>query len=152
MTGVQTCALPISAAAEGIMLGIPSIALSINTFKSDYYDLAKSVAQTMMKKVLHNGLPKGTLLNVNVPKCSASECSGYKITRQGGEYFLDKLEKREDPRGRQYFWMGGKIINNDKSDDQDGNALANNWISVTPIQYKLTDNSFLDTLSDWGFE
>jgi len=142
----------VSAAAEGIMLGIPSIALSINTFKSDYYDLAKSVAQTMMKKVLHNGLPKGTLLNVNVPKCSASECSGYKITRQGGEYFLDKLEKREDPRGRQYFWMGGKIINNDKSDDQDGNALANNWISVTPIQYKLTDNSFIDTLSNWGFE
>ena len=45
-----------------------------------------------------------------------------------------------------------KIINNDKSDDQDGNALANNWISVTPIQYKLTDNTFLDTLSGWGFE
>ena len=48
--------------------------------------------------------------------------------------------------------MGGKIINNDKSDDQDGNALANNWISVTPIKYKLTDNTYLDTLSGRGFE
>ena len=71
---------------------------------------------------------------------------------KGVNIFLISLKKREDPRGRQYFWMGGKIINNDKSDDQDGNALANNWISITPIQYKLTDNSFLDTLSDWGFE
>ena len=103
----------------------------------------------MTKNVLNHGLPTGTLLNVNIPKCEISECQGYKVTSQGDEYFLDDLEKREDPRGRFYYWMSGKIVNNDTSNDQDGYAIANNWVSVTPIQYKLTNHKFIDDLKSW---
>ena len=139
----------VSAAAEGTMLGIPSIAFSLNTFKANNYELSKEVVVKMTKNVLDHGLPKGTLLNVNIPNCEISECNGYKVTTQGNEYFLDDLEKREDPRGRIYYWMNGEIVNNDTSDEQDGYAIANNWISVTPIQYKLTDHKFLDKLKRW---
>ena len=139
----------VSAAAEGTMLGVPSIAFSLNTFNTDNYDLSKEVAIKMTKNVLNHGLPTGTLLNVNIPKCEISECQGYKVTSQGDEYFLDDLEKREDPRGRFYYWMSGKIVNNDTSNEQDGYAIANNWVSVTPIQYKLTNHKFIDDLKSW---
>ena len=139
----------VSAAAEGTMLGVPSIAFSLNTFNTDNYDLSKEVAIKMTKNVLNHGLPAGTLLNVNIPKCEISECQGYKVTSQGDEYFLDDLEKREDPRGRFYYWMSGKIVNNDTSNEQDGYAIANNWVSVTPIQYKLTNHKFIDDLKSW---
>tara|TARA_B110000014_G_scaffold255374_1_gene237129 strand:+ start:989 stop:1756 length:768 start_codon:yes stop_codon:yes gene_type:complete len=139
----------VSAAAEGTMLGVPSIAFSLNTFNTDNYELSKEVAIKMTKSVLDHGLPNGTLLNVNIPKCEISECQGYKITSQGDEYFLDDLQKREDPRGRIYYWMSGKIVNNDTSNEQDGYAIANNWVSVTPIQYKLTDHKFIDDLKSW---
>ena len=81
----------VSAAAEGTMLGVPSIAFSLNTFNTDNYDLSKEVAIKMTKNVLNHGLPAGTLLNVNIPKCEISECQGYKVTSQGDEYFLDDL-------------------------------------------------------------
>ena len=139
----------VSAAAEGTMLGVPSIAFSLNTFNTDNYELSKEVAIKMTKSVLDHGLPNGTLLNVNIPKCEISECQGYKITSQGDEYFLDDFQKREDPRGRIYYWMSGKIVNNDTSNEQDGYAIANNWVSVTPIQYKLTDHKFIDDLKSW---
>ena len=139
----------VSAAAEGTMLGVASIAFSLNTFNTDNYDLSKEVAIKMTKNVLNHGLPAGTLLNVNIPKCEISECQGYKVTSQGDEYFLDDLEKREDPRGRFYYWMSGKIVNNDTSNEQDGYAIANNWVSVTPIQYKLTNHKFIDDLKSW---
>jgi len=139
----------VSAAAEGTMLGVPSIAFSLNTFNANNYELSKEVAIKMTKNVLNNGLPKGTLLNVNIPKCEISECNGYKITSQGDEYFLDDLEKREDPRGRIYYWMSGKIVNNDTSNEQDGYAISNNLVSVTPIQYNLTDHKFIDELKNW---
>ena len=139
----------VSAAAEGTMLGVPSIAFSLNTFNTDNYELSKEVAIKMTKSVLDHGLPNGTLLNVNIPKCEISECQGYKITSQGDEYFLDDLQKREDPRGRIYYWMSGKIVNNDTSNEQDGYAIANNWVSVTPIQYKLTDHKFIEDLKSW---
>ena len=139
----------VSAAAEGTMLGVPSIAFSLNTFNTDNYDLSKEVAIKMTKNVLNHGLPAGTLLNVNIPKCEISECQGYKVTSQGDEYVLDDLEKREDPRGRFYYWMSGKIVNNDTSNEQDGYAIANNWVSVTPIQYKLTNHKFIDDLKSW---
>ena len=112
-------------------------------------DRSKEVAKKMTTNVLKHGLPKGTLLNVNIPKCEISECKGYKITTQGKEYFLDDLKKRESPRGRLYYWMSGKIVNNDMSDEQDGYAVINNWVSVSPIQYKLTDHKFLDNLKSW---
>ena len=117
--------------------------------KANNYELSKKVVVKMTKNVLDHGLPKGTLLNVNIPNCEISECNGYKVTSQGKEYFLDDLEKRDDARGRIYYWMNGEIVNNDTSDEQDGYAIANNWISVTPIQYKLTDHKFLDKLKSW---
>ncbi len=140
----------VSAATEGTILGIPSIAISLSAFKNRDWASPMVVAKTVVKKVIANGLPLGTLLNVNVPNIPIESIKGYKITTQGNSVFRDHFEKREDPRGRTYYWMTGRVVvDSDKSTDS--YAIQNDYISITPIHYQLTEESFLKTLKNWEF-
>ncbi|MBT3300377.1 MAG: 5'/3'-nucleotidase SurE [Candidatus Marinimicrobia bacterium] len=140
----------VSAANLGTMLGFNSIAFSLDAIKDGDFSASKPIAQKVAKLVLKNSLPNGTLLNVNIPNCEASDIQGFQVTKQGSEFFQDWLESREDPRGRTYFWMTGKIINTDDQMDLDGFALGKNYVSLTPIHYQLTNESFLDELNTWN--
>ena len=140
----------VSAATEGTIIGIPSIAISLNSIKGGDMTASQKVAKTIVNKVLENGLPKGILLNVNVPNLQEKSIKGYRITRQGKLVFKDRFEKREDPRGKFYYWMKGEIIN-DTDSDTDGYAIQNDYISITPIHYQLTEESFLKILKSWKF-
>ena len=101
----------------------------------------------MAQHVLFYGVPKGTLLNVNVPYCLPEEIKGVKITRQGNQYFKDEFEERTDPRRRTYYWMKGKIIDKDESIEFDGKAVAKKYVSVTPIHFSVTNESYLKELT-----
>jgi 5'-nucleotidase len=136
----------VSAATEGTMLGIPSIAISLDSYESDEYRGAKQAAINIAKHVLRFGVPKGTLLNVNVPYCLPQEINGVKITRQGHQYFKDEFEKRTDPHGRTYYWMKGKIIDEDESLEMDGKAVRENYISISPIHFSVTNESYMGEL------
>jgi len=138
----------ISAATEGTMLGIPSVAISLDSYKSDNYSVAKQTAIDIATNVLSNGIPNGTLLNVNVPYCLPDEIKGMKITRQGNQYFKDEFDKRTDPRGRTYYWMKGNIIDKDEELEFDGKAVRENYISITPIQFNMTNESYMDELRE----
>ena len=140
----------VSAATEGTILGIPSVAISLNSIKGGDMTASQKVAKTVVNKVLENGLPQGILLNVNVPNISLDSIKGYRITKQGKLVFKDRFEKREDPRGKFYYWMKGEIIN-DTNSATDGFAIQNDYISITPIHYQLTEESFLKTLKSWEF-
>jgi len=140
----------VSAATEGTIIGIPSIAISLNSIKGGDMVPSQKVAINVATKVIKNGLPGGILLNVNVPNINEESIKGYRITKQGKLVFKDRFEKREDPRGKFYYWMKGEIIN-DTNGDTDGFALQNDFISITPIHYQLTDESFLKTLKNWKF-
>ncbi len=140
----------VSAATEGTILGIPSIAISLNSVKGGDMNASQKVAKTVVKKVLKNGLPKGVLLNVNVPNVPLDIIKGYRITKQGKIVFKDQFEKREDPHGKFYYWMKGEIIN-DTNKDTDGYAIQNDFVSITPIHYQLTNELFLKTLQSWEF-
>jgi 5'-nucleotidase len=140
----------VSAATEGTILGIPSVAISLNSIKGGDMTASQKVAVTVVKKVLENGLPSGILLNVNVPNISEEAIKGYRITKQGKLVFKDRFEKREDPRGKFYYWMKGEIIN-DTDSESDGYAIQNDYVSITPIHYQLTEESFIKTLESWEF-
>jgi 5'-nucleotidase len=141
----------VSAATEGTMLNIPSIAISLNSFDQSDFDGAKSAAKTVAIHVLEKGLPEKTLLNVNVPAIPKNEIKGYKITQQGHASFKDRFEKRVDPRGKVYYWMTGKMIDPDKETQMDHYAVVEGYISITPIHYRLTNHDFLDELNNWKF-
>ena len=95
---------------------------------------------------MKNNLPRGTLLNVNVPECNEKMINGFRITRQGNQNFLDEFEERSDPRQETYYWIKGKVIDEDISIDFDGKALSENYVSITPVHYRLTNESYLEEL------
>ena len=136
----------VSAATEGSILGIPSIAISLASYKTDKYETVKIIAKQIVEYVMKNSLPKMTLLNVNVPYCNIDDIKGIKITRQGSQYFVDEFEERIDPRNRNYYWIKGKMIDDDQSLDFDGKAIKDNYVSVTPIHFNLTDETYLEEL------
>ena len=113
----------IAAAAEGAILNIPSIAISLDSHNVKDWSGAKIEAIKISKNILKNGIPHNTLLNVNVPYCNPEEIKGIKITHQGNQYFKDEFEKRNAPSGFSYYWMKGQIIDRDTSILFDGNAV-----------------------------
>jgi 5'-nucleotidase len=141
----------ISAASEGTFLGIPSIAISLDALRDMDFSTSKVVAKKIVNKVLNQGLPNDTLLNVNIPKDVEGGIKGYQITHQGAIYFKDSFEKREDPRGRIYYWMTGDVKDTDTELESDGVAIKEGYVSITPLQLQMTNLDFIQKLNAWSF-
>ncbi|MBK9332258.1 MAG: 5'/3'-nucleotidase SurE [Ignavibacteria bacterium] len=139
----------VSAATEGTILGIPSIAFSLASFTDRDFSVAAKFASVISKMVLKKGLPRGTLLNVNIPAKPAGKIKGVLVTKQGKSYWDDYYDSRIDPNKREYFWLTGKMASLDKSIEFDQKAMEEGYITVTPIQYDLTDYKMLEELKDW---
>lgn len=142
----------VAAALEGPILGIPAIAISLNSFTSTDYSVAADFAADLARKVLAEGLPKGTLLNVNVPPLPKEQIKGVRITRMGERLYKDQWDRRVDPRGRTYYWLAGQLMELDNPEDSDVVAAEQGYISVTPVQLDLTRYDQLDRLRGWQFE
>jgi 5'-nucleotidase len=139
----------VSAATEGTILGIPSFAISLTTYDEADFSYAALFARKLALKIIEKGLPKGTLLNVNVPPVSESEIKGAVVTKQGKSVWNDEFESRRDPNNREYFWLKGDLLELDNDDDIDQRAVLNNKISITPIHYDLTDYAMFETMKQW---
>lgn len=142
----------VSAATEGTILGIPSIAFSLTTYVDFDFTYSKKVAKIIAEAVLRNGLPPGVLLNVNIPPVTEEQIKGIKVTKQGKSRWNDYFEKRVDPQGREYFWLTGTMSSFEDDEESDIIAIQNNYVSVTPIQFDLTAYHFLETLKKWEFK
>jgi 5'-nucleotidase len=99
----------------------------------------------------HHLLP-GMLLNVNIPYLPAEEIRGIRITRQGLRVYRDRLDKRIDPRGRPYYWIGGDSPTGTPEEGTDVGAIAAGYVSITPIQLDLTMYNAIPTLGDWDWK
>lgn len=140
----------VSAATEGTILEIPSFAISLVAFKNPDFTYSAKFAKKMAAIVLEKGLPVGTLLNVNVPNVKEEEIKGVLVTRQGKAVYREHFDKRTDPWGRSYYWMAGEKVELEEDESVDDTALKNNQISITPIQFDLTDYANLDLLKSWN--
>ena len=140
----------VSAAVEGTILGIPSIAFSMTTFEKVDLGFAMEAATVISRQVLAHGLPAGILLNVNIPPAPRSEIKGYKVTRQGRGRYDDVYEKRVDPMGHPYYWLAGTRVILDEEEDLDEVAVDNNYVSITPIHYDFTNKEMLSSLKQWN--
>lgn len=142
----------VSAATEGAVNRIPSIAISLASFTYKDFKPAAKFAHELALKVLEEGLPAGTFLNVNVPPLAEGEIKGVKWTRQGLSRYVERFDRRIDPKGRPYYWMDGDKITDDINGCTDDKAINDDYISITPINYDLTDRDFLVINSGWGYE
>lgn len=138
-----------SAAVEAGVEGIPAIGFSLldYSWNADFEPLKKYIKKIALN-VLENGLPDGVVLNVNFPK--SSSFNGIKICRQARANWVEEFDKRTNPQGRIYYWLTGKFVNMDKGEDTDEWALANNYISVVPVQFDLTAHHFIHKLNNWN--
>lgn len=139
-----------SAAVEAGTQGIPSIGFSLLDYSLDAdFEPSKKFIKTIVSQCLENGLPKGVVLNVNIPKLSEKEIKGIKICRQADGHWAEEFDKRTNPLGRDYYWLTGKFVNEDKGDDTDEWALENGYISVVPVQYDLTAHKAIKKIKQW---
>ena len=140
----------VTAAMEGVIGGIPSLAISLNTWEpvADYQAAAKYVL-AIVRMVLKHGLPPNTLLNVNVPDLPEEQIKGIQITRMGLRIYRDKLVQRMDPFGRPYYWIGGDPPTGVEEGGTDIGALAQGYVSVTPIQLDFTAYTLMEEMQSW---
>jgi 5'-nucleotidase len=103
----------------------------------------------IVAQVLEHGLSEGTLLSVNIPNVPEKEIKGIKICRQARAKWVEEFDHRQDPHGRDYYWLTGKFVNLDKGEDTDEWALANNYISAVPVQFDLTAHHAIQNLNTW---
>ncbi|MDA8644744.1 5'/3'-nucleotidase SurE [Flavobacteriaceae bacterium] len=130
-----------SAAMEAGIEGIPAI---------DFEPLRNFVRQITLE-ALRNGIPKDVVLNINFPKLKEEEIKGIKICRQARANWVEKFDKRTNPMGREYYWLTGTFVNEDKGEDTDEWALSQGYISIVPTQFDLTAHHSIQQLNTWNF-
>lgn len=137
----------VSAAMEGTLLGIPSIAVSLVARSGYDFSRAAAFSARLARYVLKKGVPKDTLLNVNVPPVKSIK--GYRVTTQGKRFFADAVVEKLDPRGRKYYWIGGDHESWEGGADADFRAVQDGFISITPIHLDMTNHSSIEELKGW---
>jgi len=142
----------VAAAREAALYGVPAIAVSIQGCEAGHYHAAARVAEVLAGFVFRNGLPRGTILNVNLPDITLRKAAGVKISRQGIPVYSDNFDKRVDPRNKTYYWQGSEFKAVFDHSDMDGAVLANHYISITPIQCDMTDYTAMEGLKSWNIE
>lgn len=137
----------VSAATEGAMLGIKSMAVSLASQEYKNFEAAADFA-VYFAKILYNmnNFHANLIFNINVPPLDKKEIKGWKFTKQGKTRFLDAFDKRLDPRGNTYFWLKGEKFVNGRTEECDDFILEKGYISVTPIKYDLTDYELYERL------
>lgn len=145
----------VTAAMEGAIWGLPAIAVSLDAPEYhvgplDFHTAAR-VACRVARSVIDRGMPDKTLLNVNVPYREEAELRGYMVTRQGLRIYRDVLVKREDPRGRPYYWIGGEVPTGVPDEGTDIGALADGYVSITPLHLDMTAYPVMEALREWSW-
>ena len=142
----------VSAATEARILGVPSMAISLATFRDPEWTYAASLGRRIAGMILDHGLPPKVLLNVNVPNLPRPKIRGVRVTRQGDSAYIGEFAVREDPRQQPYYWLSGTYSMRDEDPDTDAWAIEHGFVSVTPVTFDLTAHEQLAALGDWAWK
>jgi 5'-nucleotidase len=146
----------VTAAMEAVIAGIPGIAVSLEVPEGHIGEIdfgpAARAAEHVVRHALENGVPSEILLNVNVPFLHDEEIRGFRLTRQGLRVYHSRLDERIDPRGRPYYWIGGDAPTGVAERGTDIGALAEGYVSVTPLHLDLTAYRALTDLNTWPWD
>jgi len=130
----------VSAAIEGTMYNIPSLAFSLAAESPFDFETAAGVAWKLASMALQFGLPDKTLLNINIPPRNPRDIRGIKFTTQGRRIYKNAIQETFDPWGRKHYWIGGGTVQWSGGEETDEQAVSEGFISVTPIQLDLTNH------------
>src|SRR5579864_675919 len=140
----------VSGAVEAALFGIAAIAISVAAFRVIHWEPAADFAALLVREVAAHALPPDTFLNVNLPNCPAARIAGVEITRQSARRYVSRIEKRSDPRGRDYYWLTGTMDSEEGPAGTDSWAVAQGRISVTPLRLDMTNDALHPVLRSWA--
>jgi len=139
-----------SAALEAGMSGIPAIGFSLLDFSWNAdFDQVRPFVKKITTQALENGIPKEVVLNVNFPRLQTDEIKGIKVCRQAKAVWIEDFDKRTSPNGKEYYWLKGEFVNQDKGEDTDEWALRNGFISIVPVHFDLTAHHAINRINNW---
>jgi len=144
----------VAGAMEGLISGIPALAVSLDGYRPDdpegnYWDVAARIAAHITEQILQRGWPADTLFNINIPNLPADQIRGLEITRLGWRGYRDELVERVDPFGRPYYWIGAGPATHHNEPGTDIWALAAGKVSITPIHLDLTNHALIRAMGEW---
>lgn len=144
----------VTAAMESVIWGVPAIAFSLGSVENSLdvsdYEQAADVAYYIVRNWQDLQIPSGIFLNVNIPLLPPDRIKGFRVTRQGLRIYRDRLDRRVDPRGRPYYWIGGETPTGIPEDGTDIGALMDGYVSITPLQLDLTAYPVLQQIRNWN--
>ncbi|SHG47335.1 5'/3'-nucleotidase SurE [Flagellimonas flava] len=139
-----------SAAIEAGIEGIPAIGFSLCDYSWEAnFDHAKNSVKKIVVEALNHGIPRGTVLNVNIPK-TKEQPKGIKVCRQARANWKEQFDKRTSPTGKDYYWLTGEFELLDKGEDTDEWALSQGYVSVVPTQFDLTAHHAIPQINNWS--
>jgi 5'-nucleotidase len=138
----------VAGALEATILGVPGLAISLVARDHFNFTEAARFALVAVRKILSEGLPEGTLLNMNVPQ---GEIKGVKVTRQGIKNARPVITEHIDPRGKPYFWIGEQYFRSNAEDGTDYRAIEDGYVSITPLKSDMTDHNGLTQIGSWNY-
>jgi len=142
----------VSAAREAAIMDVPAIAISVTSHDALHFEFAAKLSARLTMMVVKEGMRNGTLLNVNIPDLPREKIKGIRITQQGKSKWDDIYEERIDPYGKKYYWLTGNLIQADSSLNIDQFAIKNDYISITPIHFDLTDYKTYSAMKEWKLD
>lgn len=142
-----------SAAIEAGIEGIPAIGFSLLDYRwGADFEAVKPYVEQITRTAIKHKIPKDVVLNVNFPVPKSGSIKGIKICRQAKAYWVEEFDKRTNPMGREYYWLTGEFINEDRGEDTDEWALEQDYVSVVPVQFDLTAHHAMQQLNTWDFD
>lgn len=141
----------VAAAMEATVMGIPAVAISYTGALHEELEGWEDVVRGILEAILgRSSLPAETLFNVNLPDLSPSDVRGIRVTSLGKRRYADSITRANDPSGREYFWIGGGVASWRGAEDSDFQAVAEGFVSVTPLHLDLTNYRLLEEIRAWG--
>jgi len=142
----------VSAAREAAIMDIPAMAVSVTNHDVTDFRFAAKVTKLLASELAGKDIPKGTLLNINVPDVPEKEIAGIILTKQGKSKWDDIYEQRIDPYGKDYYWLTGNLMEVDTEIETDQVAVKKKYVSISPIHFDLTDYETFDKMKNWNLE
>jgi 5'-nucleotidase len=139
----------VAAATEGFLLGIPSIAISLNSYESNNFSTAGLVARELVERFIRDPIREAVLLNVNVPDIPHADLKGMEVTRLGRRHKAEPVVKMTSPRNETVYWVGAAGAAADAGPGTDFNAVERGVVSITPLQIDLTHAAQLASIRQW---
>ena len=140
----------VAAAMEGYLLGVPAIAFSMETRGYKHLDVAAGVAREVIERWVRRPLVGPVLLNVNIPSCAADALQGTRVTRLGRRHLAEPVVKARSPRGETIWWIGPAGSAREAGPGTDFHAVAERWVSITPLDVDLTGTRLLPEVERWA--